>query len=147
MASPQLPNDYGSPITLDVAKQAAARALAEARKNGWTVAVAVVDTGGHLVYFERLDATQLASADIAIAKARSAALYKRPSKTFQEALAGGGAGLRVLRLKGAVPIDGGVPLLLNDRIVGGIGVSGAIPQQDGQCANAGAEGLSARNAS
>ena len=134
-------NPYGPPITLENAKNAATPALAEARKNGWTMAVAIVDPAGHLVYFEKLDDTQTGSTRVAIAKARSAALFKRPTKEFQDTLAGGGAGLRVLRLKGAVPVEGGLPLVVDGKIVGAIGLSGGTSQQDGQCAKAGADAL------
>src|ERR1700704_4877093 len=102
-----LPNPYGLAITLDDAKKAAAPAFAEARKNDWTMCVAVVDTAGHLVYFERMDATQTGSVAVAIAKARSAALFKRSTKMFQDALAAGGDGLRFLKLEKGVPIEGG----------------------------------------
>jgi glc operon protein GlcG len=135
----QMPNPYGLPINLENAKKAAAPALAEASKNNWTIAVAVVDTGGYLVYFEKIDNTQLGSPNVAIEKARSAALFKRPTKVFQDGLAAGGDGLRFLRLEGAVPIEGGIPLLMDGKIVGAIGVSGATSQQDDQCAKAGAQ--------
>jgi glc operon protein GlcG len=135
----QMPNPYGLPINLENAKKAAAPALAEASKNNWTVAVAIVDTGGYLVYFEKIDNTQLGSANVAIEKARSAALFKRPTKVFQDGLAAGGDGLRFLRLEGAVPTEGGIPLLMDGKIVGAIGVSGGTSQQDGQCAKAGAQ--------
>ncbi len=98
-------------ISADDAKKAAAAALAEARKNGWTMAAAVVDTGGHLVYFEKMDGTQTGSVAVAMNKARSAALFMRPTKAFQEMLAGGGDGLRAFGLEGAVPVEGGVPLV------------------------------------
>jgi glc operon protein GlcG len=136
-----LPNPYGLAITLDNAKKAAAPALAEARKNNWTMAVAVVDSGGDLVYFEKMDATQTGSVTVAIAKARSAALFKRPTKAFQDTLAAGGDGLRVLGLENAVPVDGGIPLVMDGNIVGAIGLSGGTSQQDGQCAQAGANAL------
>ena len=99
---------YGLPVTLETAKQATAPALAEARKNNWTMAAAIVDTGGNLVYFEKMDGTQTGSVAVAIDKARSAALFKRPTKAFQDTLAAGGEGLRVLGLQGAVPVEGGV---------------------------------------
>jgi uncharacterized protein GlcG (DUF336 family) len=130
---------YGSPITLDVAKRAAAAALAEARANKWNMAVAVVDPGGYLVYFERMDDTQHGSAAIAQAKARAAALFKRPTKAFQDTLAAGGEGLRVLGLEGAVPVEGGVPLVIGGRIAGAIGVSGGTSAEDGTCARAAAD--------
>ena len=132
---------YGPSITLVLAKQAATAALTEANANGWQMAAAVVDTSGLLVYFERMDDTQCGSVAVAQAKARSAALFKRSTKAFQDALASGGEGLRVLRLEGAVPVEGGLPLLLQGRIVGAIGVSGGTSQQDGQCAEKGVKSL------
>lgn len=135
----QMPNPYGAPISLENAKKAAAPAMAEAAKNGWNMAVAIVDPGGKLVYYEKMDNTQLGSANIAIDKARSAALFKRPTKAFQDALAAGGDGLRILRLQGAVPVEGGFPLVMDGKIVGAIGVSGAASAQDAQCAKAGAD--------
>jgi uncharacterized protein GlcG (DUF336 family) len=137
----QMPNPYGAPISLEDAKKAAAPALAEAVKNHWAMAVAIVDPSGNLVYYEKMDATQIGSANVAIDKARSAALFKRPTKTYQDALAAGGDGMRILRLQGAIPIEGGVPLLVDGKIAGAIGVSGGTAAQDGQCANAGASAL------
>jgi len=136
-----LPNPYGLAITVDNAKKAAAPALAEARKNNWTMAVAIVDPGGDLVYFEKMDGTQTGSVTVAIAKARSAALFKRSTKAFQDTLAGGGDGLRVLKLENAVAVEGGIPLVMDGNIVGAIGLSGGTSQQDGQCAQAGANAL------
>jgi glc operon protein GlcG len=136
-----LPNPYGSPIGLEDAKKAAAPAIAEARKNSWLMAVAIVDPAGHLVYFEKMDGTQTGSVTVAITKARSAALFKRSTKTFQDTLAGGGEGLRVLKLENAVPVEGGLPLIVDGKIVGAIGLSGGTSQQDGQCAQAGANAL------
>jgi glc operon protein GlcG len=135
----QMPNPYGAPISLENAKKVAAPALAEAAKNNWTMAVAVVDTGGNLIYYEKMDNTQLGSATVAIDKARSAAVFKRPTKAFQDALAAGGDGLRILRLQGAVPVEGGIPLVAEGKIVGAIGVSGGTSAQDAQCAKAGAD--------
>jgi len=135
----QMPNPYGVPISLENAKKVAAPALAEAVKNNWTMAVAIVDTGGNLVYYEKMDNTQLGSATVAIDKARSAALFKRPTKAFQDALAAGGDGLRILRLQGAVPVEGGIPLVVEGKIVGAIGVSGGTSAQDAQCAKAGTD--------
>jgi len=126
---------------LDDAKKAAAAALAEAGKNSWAMAVAIVDTGANLVYFEKMDGTQTGSVAVAIAKARSAALFKRSTKTFQDTLAAGGEGLRVLRLENAVPVEGGIPLAVDGKIVGAIGLSGGTSQQDGVCAQAGANAL------
>src|SRR5438034_5857372 len=115
----QLPNPYGLSVTLDAAKKIALPALAEARKNSWTMAMAIVDQSGDLVYFEKMDNTQLGSVEMAIAKARSAARFKRPTKAFQDQLAAGG-GLRTLGLIGAVPVEGGFPLLMDGKIVGAI---------------------------
>ena len=137
----QMPNPYGPPISNENAKKAAAPAIAEARKNNWNMAVAVVDPSGKLVYYEKMDNTQLGSADICISKARCAALFKRPTKAFQDALAGGGNGLRVLRLDGVVPVEGGIPILMDGKIVGAIGVSGDSSEHDAQCAKAGADSL------
>jgi glc operon protein GlcG len=137
----QMPNPYGAPISLENAKKAAAPALAEAEKNHWNMAVAIVDPSGNLVYYEKMDNTQLGSANVAIDKARSAALYKRPTKALQDALAAGGDGLRILRIQGAVPVEGGIPLVMDGKIVGAIGVSGASSAQDAQCAKAGADAI------
>jgi uncharacterized protein GlcG (DUF336 family) len=135
----QLPNPYGMSIGGDTAKKSAAAALAEARKNNWTMAAAIVDTAGDLVYFEKLDGTQAASTLIAVDKARSSVRFKRPTKALQDALAAGGDGLRMLALQGAVPVEGGLPLIVDGKIVGAIGVSGGTSTQDGQCAKAGAD--------
>ena len=135
----QMPNPYGAPIALEAAKTAAAAALMEARRNHWTMAVAVVDPGGHLVYYEKMDHTQIASATVAIDKARSAAIYKRPTKALQDALAAGGAGLRVLRLRDAIPIEGGLPIMSEGKIIGAIGLSGDTSEHDGLCAKAGVD--------
>ena len=133
----QMPVPYGASINSDAAKKFAAGALAEARKNKWFMAVAIVDTAGDLVYFEKIENTQAASVTIAVDKARSAARFKRPTKALQDALAAGGDGLRILGLNGAVPVEGGVPILMDGKIVGAIGVSGGTSQQDSQCADAG----------
>lgn len=137
----QMPNPYGESLGLDQAQAVAGPALAEARKNSWRMAVAIVDTAGRLVYFEKMDGTQVGSVEVSMEKARSAVLFKRPTKAFQDAVAAGGDGLRILGLTGAVPVEGGIPLLVDGKIVGAIGVSGATSQQDGQCAQAGASTL------
>ena len=132
---------YGAPVGIETAKKVAAVALAEATKNGWTVAIAVVDPGGDLVYYEKMDNTQLGSAKVSVDKARSAALFKRPTKAFQDALAGGSNGLRVLGIEGAVPVEGGVLLVADGKIIGAIGVSGDTSAHDAQCANAAATAM------
>ena len=132
---------YGAAISADAAKKIAAAAIAEARKNNWEMAVAVVDTAGYLVYFERMQDTQLASVEIAIDKAKSAALFRRPTKALQDALAGGGAGLRILRLAGAIPVEGGIPIVVDGKLIGAVGASGGSSDQDGRTAQAGAAAM------
>jgi len=139
---PDAPQLYGFPIGLDAAKKAAAPAIAEARRNNWAMAVAIVDPAGELVYFERMDHTQTGSVTVAVEKARSAARFKRPTKAFQDMLAAGAEGLRVMSLAGAIPVEGGLPIVMDCKIVGAIGVSGGTSPQDGQCAKAGADAVS-----
>jgi glc operon protein GlcG len=135
-APPPLP--YGAPIALDDAKKAAAAAVDEVKKIGAAPnAVAIVDHGGLLIYFERMDNTQLGSVEIAMDKARTAALFRRPSKVFEDALASGRTA--ILGLRGATPIEGGLPLVSGGKIIGAIGASGGTAQQDGQVAKAGAD--------
>jgi glc operon protein GlcG len=129
---------YGEPISLESAKKAGASARAEAERNHLHMAIAIVDPGGELVYLEKMDNTQTASVQVAVDKARSAVLYRRPTKVFEDALSEGGAGLRFLGLRGVVPVDGGFPLILNGKVIGAIGLSGGTDKQDGQCASAGA---------
>lgn len=136
---PQIP--YGAPISLEQAKKVVAGAEAEAKKNKWNMVIAVLDSGGHLVMLERMDGTQLGSIDAARDKAYSAVLYRRPTKVFQDLVAGGGANLRLLRLAGASPLEGGIPLIVDGKLVGAVGVSGAASEQDAQVAKAGAESL------
>lgn len=132
---------YGAPINLEQAKKAMAAAEAEARKNKWPLAIAIVDTGGHLVMFQRLDNTQFASVDIAKDKAWSAVGYRRPTKAFQDALAKGGDGMRILHLRGATAVDGGHPIVVDGKVIGGIGASGAAGHEDAQVAKAGADAI------
>ena len=134
---PQIP--YGTPISLEQAKKVMAGSEAEAKKNNWNVVIAVLDSGGHLVMLQRLDGTQLGSIDAAKDKAYSAVLYRRPTKVFQDLVGQGGSNLRLLRLAGASPLEGGIPIVMDGRIVGAIGVSGVTSEQDAQIAKAGAE--------
>jgi uncharacterized protein GlcG (DUF336 family) len=127
-------------LSLEVAKKIAAAAEEEAVKNKWPMAIVIVDDGGHLVYLQRIDDTQIGSIEVAIQKAKSAVNYKRPTKVFEEAVAGGRNA--VLVLPGAIPIEGGLPLAADGKVIGAIGVSGATAQQDGQVAKAGADALS-----
>jgi uncharacterized protein GlcG (DUF336 family) len=126
-------------LTLDIAKQVAAAASAEASANKWTVVIAILDEGGNLMYLERADDTQIGSIQVAQEKARSAVAFKRPTKVFEDAVAGGRTA--ILKLPGAMPVEGGLPLTLNGRVVGAIGVSGVTSQQDGVIAKAGADAL------
>ena len=122
-------------LTLTAAKQIAAAAEAEAVKNNWNVVIAVVDEGGHLLYLQRMDETQIGSVEIAQQKAKTALMFKRPTKALEDAVAGGRN--VVLRLPGALPIEGGIPIQADGKIIGGIGVSGVQSVQDAQIANAG----------
>lgn len=131
----------GRVLTLEAARKVASAAGAEARRNNWNVVIAIVDAGGYLVYLERMDGVQLASIEIAIRKARSAALFRRPTKTFEDQLAGGRQA--VLALPGAMPFEGGLPIVADGEVIGAIGVSGVTGQQDGQIARAGVEALAA----
>jgi glc operon protein GlcG len=139
--SAQGPKQYGPPIAIENAKKAATAALEVAKKNGWYMAIAVVDPDGTLVYFERMDNTQSGSITVAQEKARTAAMFKRPSKVFHDAVGNGGGGLRVLSLPNAIPIEGGIPLMIDDKIIGAIGVSGDSSDHDVLCAQAGVDAV------
>ena len=132
---------YGAPISLEQATRVIEAAKAEAQKNNWPVAVTVVDSGGHVVAMQRMDNTQLGSIAAADDKARTSVFFRRPSKAFEDAVASGGIGLRVLGLRGATPYDGGLPIFIDGKLVGAGGVSGVLPAQDGQIASAGANAL------
>ena len=142
-APAQPPAPYGAPINLDQAKKAMAAAEAEARKNNWQVVISIVDNGGHLVALQRLDA-QTASIDISIGKATTAVSFRRPTKALEDSMASGGTTLRILAVKGAMPLQGGVPIIMDGKIIGGIGVSGVLASQDEIVAMAGAAVLSAK---
>lgn len=129
---------YASPISLELAKRVVSRAEDEALSNGWNMVIAVVDSSGHLVILHRMDHAQYGSIPIAQAKATTAVNFKRPSKLFEDAVAAGGLGLRLLAMEGLCPLEGGIPLVLGGAVVGAIGVSGAQSTQDGQVAQAGA---------
>ena len=140
-ASAQAPLPYGEAISLEQAKKVIAAAEVEAKKNNWPVAIAVVDGSGFLVAFQRLENTQLGSVEVALEKAKTSALFRRPTKVFEEMLVTGGAGLKVLKLPGALPIEGGLPIVKDGKIIGAIGVSGVKSSEDGQIATAGLEVL------
>lgn len=132
---------YGAPIPLVNAQRVLAAAKEEAGRNQWNVAIAIVDAGGHLVAFERMDSTQYGSIEVALGKARTAAAFRRPSKAFETGIAAGGESLRLLTLPGMLAIEGGLPLVSDGKIVGAIGVSGVTPVQDGLIAGAGAAAI------
>jgi uncharacterized protein GlcG (DUF336 family) len=126
-------------LSLSVAKQVAAAAEKHAQENKWNVCIAIVDDGGHLVYFQRIDGTQTGSVQVSQRKAQTAIAFKRPTKVFEEGVAGGRNAL--LALPGAVPLEGGLPLVVDGQMIGAIGVSGVTAQQDGLIAQAGADAL------
>jgi len=135
---PPIPQ-YGPNITQEQARKAMAAAESEARGKGWPMAIAIVDTAGQLVLFQRFDNTQTGSILVSQDKAVSAAMFRRPSKAFQDAVAGGGAGLRFIGLRNASMVEGGLPIYIEGKIVGAIGVSGMASDQDGVIAKAGAD--------
>jgi glc operon protein GlcG len=139
-ARAQEPIPYGEPIKLEMALKLVAAAEVEAKKNKWPVAITVVDNAGFLVAFHRLDNTQLGSIEVSLEKAKTSALFRRPSKYFEDSLAQGGAGLRALRT-GVMPIEGGLPIIQDGKIIGAIGVSGVKATEDGQVAKAGLAAL------
>src|SRR5215813_2525657 len=135
---------YGSPIGLDAAKKVMAAAEAEAVKNNWPMAIVILDSTGHTVMLHKLDNTQYGSIRVAEDKAQTALDFRRPSKVFEDLVAQGGVNMRILSLRGASPLEGGVPILVDGKIVGAIGVSGGTSVQDGQVAKAGADTASAK---
>jgi uncharacterized protein GlcG (DUF336 family) len=135
------PPPYGPPIGIDNARKVMAAAEAEAAKNNWAVVVAIIDSGGNIVMLHRRDDVQLSSIEIAQGKAKTALMFKRPSKVLDDAISSGGTGLRFLALKDIVPLEGGVPIVADGKIIGAIGVSGVLSAQDAQIARAGVDGL------
>jgi glc operon protein GlcG len=138
---PSAPLIYGEPINLETAKKIAAASEAFALKNQWTVVIAIVDTGGNTVLLQRMDNTQIGSVDVALGKARTANNFKRPTKAFEDAISGGGAGARVLSIDGVYAIEGGEPIISNGKIIGGMGVSGMSSTQDEEVVKAGLAAL------
>ena len=137
-AAPAPPPQYGQPgVNLELAMKAVEAAAAEAKKNGWLMAIAVTTSGGHLVHFSRMDQTQFGSIQIAIDKAKAAAMFRRPTKVFEDRANSGGPS--VLSLHGVVASEGGIPLMRDGKVIGGIGCSGATGQQDGVACKAGAD--------
>jgi uncharacterized protein GlcG (DUF336 family) len=135
------PPPYGMPIGIENARKVMTAAEAEAGKNKWSVVISIIDSGGNLVMLHRGDDVQLSSIEIAQGKAKTALMFKRPSKVLDDAIAGGGPGLRFLALKDIVPLEGGLPIVMDGKIVGAIGVSGVLSSQDAQTARAGIDAL------
>ena len=142
-AAAQAPAPYGLSIGVEQAKKAMVAAEAEARKNNWQVVISIVDTGGHQVMLQRLEA-QNASVDIAIGKARTAVNFRRPTKALEDSLAANGSALRILAVPGVMPLQGGLPIIVDGKIIGGIGVSGVTAAQDEMVAKAGTDALGAK---
>jgi uncharacterized protein GlcG (DUF336 family) len=128
---------YGNPINLETAKKVMTAAEAFAVGKHWTVVIAIVDNGGNLVLLHRIDNTQIGSIDLAIGKAKTANGFKRPTKAIEDAVAGGGIGLRMLAVPGVVPLEGGEPIYVDGKIIGAIGVSGMQSTQDAEVSRAG----------
>lgn len=132
-------SSYGPAVTLDQAKKIAVGAAAEAKKNNWNVVIAIVDTHGFLKYYEMMDDTQTASATVAIEKARTAAMFRRPTKMFEDAIAGGRNA--IIGMPVVTPLEGGLPIVVNGKCIGAVGVSGLTSPQDAQVAQAGLDTL------
>ena len=135
------PPEYGAPIGLETAKKVMTGAEAEAAKNNWPVVIAIIDSGGNLVMLHRRDGTQLASNELAQGKARTSLMFKRPTKVLDDAISSGGTGLRFLALREIVPLEGGLPIVIDGKIVGAIGVSGVLSAQDAQIGRAGLDAV------
>ena len=136
--APAAPPAYGLGISMEAAKKALAAAEAEAKKNNWPVAIAIVDSSSKLAAFSKMDNTQHGSVDIAIGKATTAVNLRRPTKALQDSIGQGGSNLRMLAVPGVLPLEGGVPIIVDGKVIGGIGVSGVMSSQDAQVAEAGA---------
>ena len=136
-APPAPPPNYGETITLDQAKKAVDAAEAEAKKNSWQMAIAIVSPSGDLVFFQKLDNTAYVSIQVAQMKAKAAAIYRRPTKVYEDRVASGGAGLGALTLPHVIASEGGVPIIVGGKLIGAIGVSGGTSQQDGIVAGIG----------
>jgi uncharacterized protein GlcG (DUF336 family) len=141
VASAQAPPLYGAPITLEQAKKVMAGAEAEAKKNNWQVVITIVDAGGNEVMTQRLDGAQWGSLAIAHDKAYSAVAFRRPTKAFQDLIGQGGANLRLLNARGASMLEGGIPIVVDGKLIGAVGVSGVTSQQDAQIGQAGIDAL------
>jgi glc operon protein GlcG len=140
-AAPPPPPPYGQAISLEQAKKVMAGAEAEAKKNSWNVCIVVLDSGGNIVMVQRMDGAQFGSIEVAREKAYSAVAFRRPTKAFDDLLAQGGNNLRILRVPGASPLEGGIPIVVDGKLIGGIGVSGVTSAQDAQIGRAGIDSL------
>lgn len=136
---------YGPPVSLELARRIMAAAEAEAAANQWPMVIAIVDSGGHLVMLHRLDQAQHGSLALARLKAETAANFKRPTRMFEDALTAGGFGLRILSMPNVCALEGGLPLVVDGKVVGAIGVSGMQPAQDAQVAAAGVAAIPAQS--
>lgn len=133
--------EYGPPLTLSDAKMVMQAAEQAARDYNFAVIIAIVDSAAQLVLLQRMDHAPFGSIPVSVKKAENAVLFKLPTKVFEDSLAQGGIDLRILTIQGISAVDGGIPLMRDRRIVGAIGVSGMLPHQDAQVAQAGAEAL------
>jgi uncharacterized protein GlcG (DUF336 family) len=140
-AAPPPPPDYGTPLTLEQAKKAVAAAEEEAKKNNWGMNIAAVGPSGDLIHFSRMDNAQFASIVISQHKAKTAATFRRPTKAFQDALAANAANVYLVTLDGVIASEGGIPIVMNGKIVGALGCSGGTSPQDGQVCQAGVNAL------
>ena len=137
----QLPPNYGTPISLSTAKKVMQAAEAEATRNGWPMVIAIVDSTGHLVILQRMEQAQYGSIAIAQLKAETALNFRRPTKTFEDGIAAGGQGVRIVTMPNVLALEGGLPIIVDGNVVGAIGVSGMQSGQDAQVARAGMDAL------
>ena len=137
----QLPLPYGNPITLDRAKIAMQAAEAEAQRNQWPMVIAIVDSTGHLLMLHRFDQAQFGSVQVAQRKAETALNFRRPTKVFEDAIAAGGVGVRIVSMDNVIALEGGLPMIIDGKVIGAIGVSGMQSNQDAQVAQAGLNAL------
>lgn len=137
LATGQEPPPYGPAISLEMAKKVMAAAEAKAIDSQWPVAITILDSAGYPVLIQRLDNTQLGSVEVSLQKAKSAVLFRRSTKVFEDLVAAGGAGVRILSLPGALPVEGGLPILHKGAVIGAIGVSGVKSTEDAEVAAAG----------
>jgi uncharacterized protein GlcG (DUF336 family) len=132
---------YGQNISLEQAKRVLEAAEREAKAQGWPMVITIVDNAGMAVALHRMDNAQLGSVDVSLGKAKTAALFRRATKVFEDAIAGGGAGVRILSMPNVVALEGGIPIIVDGKVIGGIGVSGMASGQDAIVAEAGLKAL------